>query len=184
MRITKSSLDQTDKFTGFQCVAQSDHAYIHQGIGFGLSGTTGSLAAAATHSISFITPNNGKYIHWRPTGLSSTANTLQMRLAEESVMSSGNAATPKNHNRNSHTVSSVTIATAATLTTEGTILQYAQVGGGTNAGNASGGGSDGSAEEWVLKPNTTYSIRFENVGASTATVGYYNLFWYEESSGE
>lgn len=183
MRITKSSLDQTDKFTGFQCVVQSDHAYIHNGIGFNLSGTTGSIAAAGTYSISFRTPVNSKYIHLRPTGLSSTANTLQMRIAEESVMSGGSAATGRNRNRNSKNPSIVTIAIGATLTTEGTILEYAQVGAGTNAGNASGGGSDGSAHEWVLKPNTTYSIRFENVGASTATVGYYNLFWYEESSG-
>lgn len=180
---TQQPIEQIDKFTGFPVVVQSDHAYIHQGIGFSLSGTTGSIAAAGTHSISFTTPPNSVYVHLRPTGLSSTANTLQARIAEKSVMSGGSAATPTNRNRNSKNTSLVTIATGATLTTEGTILQIAQVGSGTNAGNATGGGADGSAEEWVLKPNTTYSIRFENVGAVTATVGYYNLFWYEESVG-
>ncbi len=177
-------IDQIDRFTGFPVVVQSDHSYIHNGIGFNLSGTTGSLAAASTWSISFTTPGNSKYIHLRPTGLSSTANTLQCRIAESSIMSSGSVATPINRNRNSKNVSLVTIATGATLTSEGSnILQYAQVGAGTNAGNATGGGADGSSEEWVLKPNTTYSIRFENVGSVTATVGYFNLFWYEESAG-
>ena len=176
-------IQQTDKFTGFPVFVTSDHAYIHQGIGYELSGTTGSIAAAGTYIVSLTTAVD-TYVHLRPTGLSSTANTLQMRIAEESVASGGSVGTPRNKNRNSKRTSGVTVGLGVTLTTEGTILEYAQVGSGTSAGNASGGSGDGSANEWVLKPGKTYSLRFENVGAVTATVGYYNMFWYEEKAGE
>lgn len=181
--VVRHNLDQSDKFTGYPVGINGDHAYIHKGLAFSLSGTTGSLAAAATYSISFTTPASGKYVHWRPSGISSTANTLQVRVAEASIMTGGSAAVPFNRNRNSKNTSIATISIGATLSTEGSIFFYGQVGAGTNAANASGGGNNGSAEEWVLKPATTYSIRFENIGATTATVGYYNLFWYEEGSG-
>jgi hypothetical protein len=142
------------------------------------------LAAGATYSAAFTTPANGIFVHLRPTGLSSTANSLQLRIAENSIVTGGTALVPRNRNRNSKNISHVSVVGGVTIATEGTILQYAQVGGGTNASNASGGGNDGSAEEWVLKPGTTYTFRFENIGASTATIGYWNMFWYEEGEGE
>lgn len=185
MRATvKTDKSQVDRFTGFAATVSSDHSYIHDGIGFTYSGTTGSVSAAGTYTVSFVTPAaDVGYIHWRPTGLSSTANTLQMRLAEGSTVTGGTPATPRNRNRNSKKTSNVSVSYGVTLSAEGTILEYAQVGAGSNAANATGGGSDGSNLEWVLKPSTTYSLRFENVGSTTATVGYFNLFWYEEKKG-
>jgi hypothetical protein len=176
-------INQVDFFTGYPVVIQGDHAYIHQGLGYNLSRDTGSLAANAVYVVSLRTPENTSYIHLRPTGLSSTANTMQMRIAEGSTVTGGSAGTPLNRNRNNSRPCLCTVGLGVTLSAEGTVLQVAQVGAGTNAGNASGGGNDGSAEEWVLKPNTTYSIRFQNVGATTATTGYFNLFWYEEKAG-
>jgi len=180
--VQRTSADELDKFTGYQVAMTTDHTYIHQGKGFTISGTTGSLAASATYAISFVTPVD-KIVHMRPSAFSSTANSLQGRIAEGSAMSSGTVTAGKNRNRNSDRVSKVVCAVGATLSTEGAVLEYGQVGSGSNASNTAGGGSDGSSQEWVLKPNTTYSIRFENVGTVTATVGYFNIFWYEEDRG-
>lgn len=179
---TQVPIDQIDRFTGFPVGIISDHSYIHDGIGFQLAGSTGSIASAGTYVISLTTPTNGKFIHFRPSAISSTANLLQMRLAEKSVVSGGSAGIPMNKNRNSKKSSTMTVGLGVTLSSEGAIMEYTQAGSGTNAGNASGGGSSGAEHEWVLKPGTTYSLRFENIGSTTATIGYYNLFWYEEGS--
>jgi hypothetical protein len=180
-----SPIEEVDLFTGYPVGVTGDHTYIHQGKGFMLAGVSTSIAASGTYVVALTTPalETGKYIHMRPVGMASSANTLQMRLAEGSVISGGNAATPRNKNRNSKRSSSVTCLTAVTLTTEGTILEYSQAGSGSNAGNAQGGSADASANEWVLKPGTTYTLRFENVGATTATVASFNVFWYEEQAG-
>ncbi|MGL4679687.1 MAG: hypothetical protein ACRCWC_09955, partial [Plesiomonas shigelloides] len=173
--VAQSSLDELDNFTGYKVTVASDHSYIHQGIGFTVSGVSTSIAAAGTYVLSFVTPAD-KYIHWRPTGLSSTANVLQMRLAEDSTVTGGTAVTPRNRNRISGNVAKTLVNVGVTLSTEGNILFYGQVGSGSNAANATGGSNDGSAEEWVLKRNTTYSLRFENIGTVTATFAHFNLF--------
>jgi len=180
--VSRTSADELDKFTGYQVFITGDHTYIHQGKGFSISGTTGSVAAAGTYSISFVTPSD-KWVHMRPVSFSSTANTLQCRLSEGSTMSSGTTTIAKNRNRNSGKLSKVTVAVGATLSAEGNIMEYGQAGSGANPANSAGGTGDGSNLEWVLAPNSTYSIRFENVGTVTATVGYYNIFWYEEDRG-
>lgn len=183
MQIVKQSAAAIDKLTQFPIGMTGDHAYIHKGKGYTFSGNTGSLAAAATYTIALLTPNDGKYVHLRPTGLSSTANTLQMRIAEASIVTGGSAGTLRNRNRNIGRQASSVLTVGVTLSSEGTVLQFAQVGAGSNAANATGGGNDGSAEEWVLKPNTVYTFRFENIGSVTATTGYFNMFFYEEDFG-
>jgi hypothetical protein len=182
-RIVRHNADQIDEFTGYQVTLGGDHTYIHQGKGFELSGITASISAGGNWTLALTTPAH-KFIHLRPTGLATTANSLEMRIAEASIVTGGSAATPRNRNRNSNKLPTVTVATGVTLTTEGTILEYHQLGGGTTGGNAQPGSSDGSAEEWVLKPSTVYTFRFQNIGGSTATFAYYSLFWYEESAGE
>ena len=171
-----------DFFTGYPVGVTSDHTYIHQAKGYELSGLSPSISAGSDWTISFQTPAD-KYVHLRPSGIASTANSLQMRIAEGSTITGGSTATPNNRNRNSAKTSGMTIKTGVTLSVEGTVLQYFQVGTGTNASSARGGSADASAEEWVLKRNTVYTFRFQNIGATTATVAYYSMFWYEEEEG-
>lgn len=176
------SKSQTDIFTGFDVTVGSDHAYIHEGKAYALIGNTGSIAAAGVEHISFKTPAmpGGKYIHFRPARLSSTANSLAITITQGAVMASGTVAVPQNLNRMKPNKSQIIAYTGATLSlagNEGIVYQDAVGSGG--ASNRSGGDA-ASGEERILKPDTMYSITFTNVGASTATVGYYTLFWYEE----
>jgi hypothetical protein len=76
------------------------------------------------------------------------------------------------------------LLTATGLTkTNGKVIfaDYTGTDGGPNS--RAGGGSAGSEHERVLKPDTTYSITFTVIGATTASTAYLDLFWYEEEVG-
>jgi hypothetical protein len=180
--IVRHNADQTDKFTGYPVNISSDHAYIHQGLGYNLPIESSSVAAAGVYSVAIQVPA-GVFLHIRPTTWSSTANLGELKLFENSTFSGGSAVTPVNKNRNSKRVSKVVCTAGVTATnTTATLLMAESVGtGGTPSASAGGGG--GQNDEWVLEPLRTYVFQFENIGATNATVFYANFFWYEESAG-
>lgn len=171
----------TDRLTSAPLSMSTDHSYIHHGKAFTLSGKSGSVAAGSSATISFRTPAT-KYAHWRPAVWSSTANLGELRIAQGSTFSGGSAATVYNRNHNSSKVSGVVIKTGVSLTVEGTVKYYDTVGTGGNHTTRAGGGG-GENHELVLKPDTEYTLTFSNIGATTATVFYWQLFWYEEDEG-
>ena len=67
--------DFSEGLTKYCGVITSDHAYIHKGIGYTYDYTASSVAAGSGVKIGFSTPNltPGKYLHWRPSSVSSTA---------------------------------------------------------------------------------------------------------------
>lgn len=171
-----------DRFTTFGVGITGDHHYIHEGKGYVVCGKTGSIAAGASESISLKTPPrlSGKMVHFRPTTYSSTANALAIEIIQNAVTTGGTKVTPRNMNGNRKSQSLVEVFTGATVSVqgnEGTIFIDSVGSGGTSN---RGGGSGGADEERVLKPDTTYQITFTNIGSTTATVGYYTIFWYEE----
>lgn len=182
MDTVKIAPGQTDDLTGYQINLSSDHAYIHKGLGFTLSAESPSVAAAATYAVALQIPD-GIYVHIRPTKWSSTANIGELKLFEGSTFTSGSALTPNNRNRNSKKASKVTVTGGVTATnTSATLLINETVGTGGSPAMLGGGGG-GQNDEWVLRPNRTYVFQFENIGATTATVFYFDFFWYEESAG-
>lgn len=172
-----------DAFTGFITQVSGDHRYIHEGKGFSYVGNTGSLAAGSgTYSIAIQTPvdTSGIRMHIRPAKFSATANTMLLTIAEGSTVTGGSVVTPVNRNRNSENRSKAIVTAGVTVSAAGTTIEQDAVGGGSNPSNNQGG-SGGSAQEIVLKPGTVYSIKIDNIGATTASTGYFELFWYEES---
>ncbi len=169
-----------DALTGMNPGISGDHHYIHLGLGYVLSGQTGSIAAAGVEHISFKTPVASLGVmHFRPARFSSRANSMSLSIIEDAVMTGGTAATPRNRNRLAGDKSKVVAATGATLSVAGLRTIYTDEVGTGGASNRGGGGGS-SDEEIILKPDTTYCITFTNTGSSTATVGTYTLFWYEE----
>jgi len=169
-----------DKFTRFLTFITGDHRYIHEGLAFAYSSSTGSLAESAAYSIYIKTPpkTSGITIHFRPTSINSTANLLRGVLLEGTTVSGGAATEMVNLNRISKNASKAIVYVGVTTSGGTQIAQYV-VGGGANPSSASGGNTESNAER-ILKPDTTYSLTFTNIGATTATVCYYELFWYEE----
>lgn len=170
---------ENEALTHYKATISSDHAYIHKGIAFTFAGNTGSLAAGATYALSFTTPLT-KTIHLRPTGFYSTANAMELRISEGATVTGGSAGTPWNRHRGINIPTKVLIGYGVTLSAEGTIIDYEYAGSQGAGANRNGGTGVPADEEIVLKPSTIYSIRIENIGATTASTGYYKLFWYEE----
>ena len=171
-----------DALTGFITQISGDHRYIHEGKAFSYIGNTGALTAGSgTYSLAIQTPvdTSGLRIHLRPAKFSSTANTMLLTIAEGSTITSGSIVTPINRNRNSSNTSRAIVKAGVTVSLAGTVIDQEAVGGGANPSNNSGG-SGGSAQEIVLKPGTVYSIKIDNIGATTASTGYFEIFWYEE----
>lgn len=172
---------QRDRLTSAPLAISTDHNYIHKGKAFTLSGKSGSIAAGSQFVIRLET-SAGKYFHLRPTGWSSTANLGELRIAQGSTTTGGSAGTAYNRNHNSSQTSEATILLGATMGVEGTVKTIQSAGtGGTST--RTGGSGDGESNEIVLDQETVYTFTFANVGTTTATVFYYDIFWYEEDEG-
>lgn len=167
-----------DPESGAQVSIDISHAKIHSKNAYVYCGETASINAGAAETVSFTTPL-GEDVHFRPTSYSSTANSLAITMTEGAICTGGTTQTARNCWRNGHDKSKVVVKTAATISVAGTAIIYKDSVGSGGASNKSGG-SGGTIDERILKPDTTYSITFTNSGSSTATVGTYMLFWYED----
>jgi hypothetical protein len=183
---TTEILDKAqDKFAYFLGVSDNDHKYIHEGKAFSIRGNTGALTAGSgVYYLTFTTPvlGAGRYIHLRPVALFATANIMLTEIHEGSTVgTAGAAAIPQNLNRNSGRKAMTTVTVGSGTVVDGAqIVQYISGAGG--GGNATGGGT-GTVAERVLKPGTVYTVKISNIGASTASTGYFELFFYEEDAG-
>jgi hypothetical protein len=176
---------QRDLLTGAPLGITTDHNYIHRGKAFTVSAKSGSVAAGASYIIYFKTPSTGKYIHLRPTSISTTANIVELTIAKDAVLSgtTGTATTPINRNHLSSLTSQSTVKLGATLSNAGTVNYYTTAGSGGGVQSRSGGNGPGENNEIVLDQDTVYAFTATNIGASDATVIYIDLFWYEEDEG-
>lgn len=177
MAVIPSANKTKELLTGYTGVIDSDHAYVHKGIAFTAVIETGSISAA--YDIAFTTPSvaDGKYLHWRPIGISSSADYVDFKLREGDSFSGGTAVTPINRNRiSTNTTDMQTFVKNATATPTGTIIQAGGIGTSGNPASRAGGGS-AAAQELVLKQNTNYVLTLTPDGATTCVL---ELFWYEE----
>jgi len=170
---------EQEGLTKYKGIISSDHAYIHQGKAFTAIINTGSIDAA--YDIGFHTPtlNDGKFIHWRPTLISISADYVDYGLYENNAYTDGSAVTPFNRNRNlksTHLTKMTNIVKGATATPAGILIQSLGV-GSTGVPTAKSGGDTGAENEIVLLPDTDYVITLTPTGATTVII---ELFWYEE----
>jgi len=170
-----------EEYTGYIGVIDSDHAYIHSGIAFTSIINTGSISVA--YDICFKTPlttANHQYVHWRPVGITSSSEYVDIQMTEGETYTGGVAVTPINRNRNKTNSSEMqAFVKAATCTPAGTLIASTGV-GSTGTPTATAGGGSGANEELLLKPDTIYTITLTPAGATTCIL---ELFWYEEYRG-
>lgn len=169
-----------EHFTGYNAVINSDHAYIHLGKAFTTAVNAGSISAV--YYIGFVTPTvaSGKYVHYRPLGITTSANYVGIKLYEGDTFTGGTASPTLNRNRLSSIVTAMqSMVKGVTVTPAGTVLIDTGI-GGTGVPTAQSGGGGGEKEEWILKQNTSYVLALTPAGATTVTA---SLFWYEEDAG-
>ena len=168
----------TESLTKYIGQIDSDHAYIHEGLAFTYI-TSQTISEA--YRVSFTTPSvaSDKIIHWRPTGITSSANYVQVTLYENTVYASGADVVPFNRNRNSAKTTELQALALGTTRSGGDIIQVKGVGTSGNPQARSGGGTFAS-EELMLKPNTNYTLELVPAGVTSVVL---ELFWYEELNG-
>lgn len=166
--------DWQERLTGYLTNITSDHSYIHKGFGFKAIITKASQSA--TFRIAFTTPASGKDIHWRPALIGTSADSVLLKVYEGDTFTGGTDVTPINLNRQIATVSAMqAFKDGVTATPTGTVIQAIQTSGGSG-GNAVGG-AESSAEERLLKQDTTYIVEVDPAGSTDISL---ELFWYEE----
>jgi hypothetical protein len=106
---------------------------------------------------------------------------MELRIAEKSTVTGGTAGAPINRNRLSKQNTFVNIAIGITLSAEGSVVDSFYAGAQGVGGRGEGGLGVPADEEMMLLRDETYSIRIANIGSTTASTGYFRLFWYEET---
>jgi len=129
--ILEKSQESLTSFTG---VIDSDHAYIHDEIGFQVIANSGSVAAAALYKFSLETPSvaSGKVIHMRVPSFSATANIMKLAVYEDSDSTGGTLGNIENKYRgreNSTIMSQSTFTAGVTAALTGRLLMASTAGG-------------------------------------------------------
>jgi hypothetical protein len=178
--LSLSVYNWTDRVTSAVRTIGTEHSYIHEGIMFSTY-TKLSLTAGNSANIQLTTPAV-KYIHWRPSNLSSSGDNVTATLYEGSSTASTSSGTlqPANRDRVVTTTSTVTVLSTATVTSLGTAIDAAYIGGGTGVGGTRSGAETGENNEIVLAQSETYTLRIEN-GSTAANTVFVKLQWYEET---
>jgi hypothetical protein len=161
--------------SGFPTIT-TDHAFIHEGIAWTLSGV---VEVDAAYSIAFTTPAT-KYVHFKPVGIAASGGPLTVTLVEGPTFTGGTDGAPRNRNRLGETPDANPMATKLGVTpTGGTTIATLYVPSATQGAQRLGGAA-ASAEEHVLKRSTVYTINFAETSAGNVFVGY-DIFWYVEA---
>lgn len=150
-----------------------EHNEIHEGNHFFICDyATSGFNSADTIEFVITTPDTTKWAHMTIGFESILGATLDVYEGSSNVVG-GTAVTPKNNNRNSDTVSTLTILKDPTSITDGTKIAGFKAGANRRAGAVQ------RDREIILKQNTTYLFRFTSSANSNA-IGYCGE-WYEES---
>lgn len=193
-RIFESILeDAQEELTSAIRKISTDHAYIHDGLGYR---TYFEIGSVTTTEEFLILPNDTKYLHFKNLELMALGGTCKVTLLRGTtanplvIDSAGVTASevigPNNVNDNSEHTSGVTITKTPTYVTAQAgepwaILQV--LGDSTNQFTSVAKTQSNPEEEFVLKPDTPYVLKVERIGSDTPNNVLLTAFWYEEAQG-
>lgn len=165
-----------DQYSGSLRTIEQEHAEIHEGHGYNLSGELPSLAAGASLYI-HIDPVAA--VHWRYYKFTADGGPFDVELFKNPTIDVQGTSqlTPVNRNDLSSNVSSTLIYTDTTFTADGSRLDIDRAyASGTGVHAASE--IEGLAVEWVINGGNTYALKVTN-NDTNAIVLTYRFFWYE-----
>ena len=184
-----------EDYTGGYRMINTDHGYIHDGIGFKANFYIASLADSATVSFLFHTPEE-LYVHFKNLQISGLGSSVKVEIFRGTtanpleINSEGVTATEllsqSNLNDNSDTESGVSITKTPTYTDskEGEVWDVLIMPGDTTANRPSVAETTSNDNvEVVMKPDTPYVIKLINLTETAATQLYFSAYWYEEAMG-
>ena len=113
-----------DPRTNLLITTPSDHAYIHAEKAYSVMTTIASIAAGAYYKIGFTTPAyTSKYIHYRPSIISSSANIVRQEIYEDATFTGGDEIIPLNLDRASTNESTVVLRRGVTSSPESAAIE-------------------------------------------------------------
>jgi hypothetical protein len=154
------------------------HHKIHIGDHFFIANYV-TLSKAGTLIFGVTTPNTTKWAHmsWEFHGTNETL----FQVYEAATFTAGTPVTCQNNNRNSGTVSGLTVVTAPTITVAGNLIEAFLVGKDiVPAAKADIAGTASREDELVLKQNTQYVFKFTSNGNDNNLS--YRALWYEHTN--
>lgn len=155
------------------------HHEIHEGDSYIASYSTSGTAGSTTYFIVQLA-STVKIPHFMPSVSADVLGTFTFSM-DATVSSSYTAITAYNNHMRSTNATILNIgvmptSSGASTATYGTIVENLWMGGAGNGGSRSAG-SGASRNEWVLKNNAKYCIRFTSTLAYNISLG---ANWYEE----
>lgn len=153
-----------------------EHHEIHNGSEY-RAGFQKDIPNGGTAVYSITTPNTTRWLHFKLAVDVELEAQIAFYENPDSV-TGGTAITPKNANRNSVNTSGATCSTDPTYTIGSAIPLGMLVEG---SGKSSGGDS-ASANEWVLKQNTTYVVVVTNQATGATNECNIRTRWYEHTN--
>jgi hypothetical protein len=162
-----------DHDTGALITIDAVHAAVHTGDHF-TAVYSATKNAAQSLDMCIITPDVDKEWHIIFTTSASDAGTLY--LYKDSILAdSGTAVTPANNNFNSATLPEATVGHTPTVTAVGTIVEQYNL--GATSGPVRFGGTSSARNEYILKRNSKYLVRY--TATNNNTVISHIMAWYE-----
>jgi len=169
---------ELDETTNGLPIITTDHAAVHDKMGFSVSGVFASVANGATVNYAFKTPTvaSGKIIHLKVKEFYAAGNNVRTDFYEAptNAPTNGTDLVAYNHNRVG-TIPATTmqaIKTAMDLNLTGALNLETLTFGNSSVVRT-------SDIERVLNPDTWYIRTFTNGSGATASINFFN-FWYEE----
>lgn len=164
---------------------EHEHHEVHGGNMFSVFLYDADLDSGDKMSISFKTPDTEKYFHFVAVAQNTSASLFELLEGPTITVDSGVQVAPLNRNRTKKTQKTSgawsiettpvqnKVSENATITGDGTVLDGALVGVGKDKGT----GQSRALAEWVLYPNTVYSIRLTGL-VDNGKAGL-QAIWYE-----
>lgn len=168
-----------ERVTGAQKNITTDHANIHAGEGFSLTGIFTAVANNGVVNYAFKTPSvaSGKYVHLKYHEFSATANKIRADFYEAptAAPTNGSVIAPINRKRSGTVVASAMQSVKAAMD-----LVLA---GATNLESEQfiSGMQKVLDIEFILKPDTWYIRTLTNSTGAAADISFFE-FWYEENA--
>lgn len=165
-----------EPFSGAVHTIEQEHAEIHAGNGYQLSGEIVDLAGGASLYISL--DPNGNYVHFRNYRFTANSAPADIELFKNPTVNTlGALLVPHNRNQASSNTSGALIHSGTTMTADGERLDLGRI-EGTGSGNNVTGEMEGIPVEWILDGGNTYALKVTNNDNNPMTLTY-RIFWYE-----
>lgn len=157
----------------FMPTIKTVHEKIHDGVFFDVCH---KITIDAESTINIAGKTNNKYVHF-VGGLKTSIDNVDIAIYEDTVYTEGSNLRINSHNRNyNNNTGWSELKHTVNISQNGNEF-FSDFEPGASGVLLSYGGNSEEREEWVLKPNTTYSIIVTN-NATDANTIYLYLNWY------